>query len=181
MLLYEKWCSEGKGKANRSYAHDGGESLMHTIESALFLPYKVTPLCLCEFVRTPLGFSECLASEGNRIKLRSGLVSCSQAVVSWACCLLSRSESYRVRFFAARNRPGREAMTGDIRYVSPITQTVCAKHRVPGQDKWLPVRLRVGVCICCWCSTIILRYLSLWYSAPDVQFNGFVSKKHVIC
>lgn len=59
----------------------------------------------------------------------------------------SAFESYRVSFSACQKHPGSEAMTGDIRYVSPITQTVCKENSVPRQDKQLPVRRCVGVCI----------------------------------
>lgn len=50
-------------------------------------------------------------------------------------------------------------MTGDIRYVSPITPTVCKEHSAPCQGKQLPVRLRVAVCTRFWCLSSGLRFL----------------------
>lgn len=50
-------------------------------------------------------------------------------------------------------------MTGDIRYVSPITQTVCKEYSVLRQGKQLPVRLCVSVCINVWCLSCGLRFL----------------------
>lgn len=44
-------------------------------------------------------------------------------------------ESYRVSLSACQKHPGSEAMTGDIRYVSPITQTVCKEYSVLRQGK----------------------------------------------
>lgn len=66
-----------------------------------------------------------------------------QALNQAAAAMLSRGaqsvcsvfESYRVSLSACQKHPGREAMTGDIRYVSPITQTVCKEYSVPRQGK----------------------------------------------
>lgn len=44
-------------------------------------------------------------------------------------------ESYRVSLSACQKHPGSKAMTGDIRYVSPITQTVCKEYSAPRQGK----------------------------------------------
>lgn len=43
--------------------------------------------------------------------------------------------SYWVSLSACQKHPGSEAMTGDIRYVSPITQTVCKEYSVLRQGK----------------------------------------------
>lgn len=91
-----------------------------------------------------------------------------------AQCLLSLSESYRVRFFAGRNRPGSEATTGDIRYVSPITQAVCTEYSVLCQDKWLPVRLHVGVCLRC-------RRLSIGLEISEFMISSFRLCIQLIC
>lgn len=44
-------------------------------------------------------------------------------------------EKYRVSLSARQKHPGSEAMTGEIRYVSPITQTVCKEPGVLRQGK----------------------------------------------
>lgn len=44
-------------------------------------------------------------------------------------------EKYRVSLSACPKHPGSEAMTAEIRYVSPITQTVCKERGVLRQGK----------------------------------------------
>lgn len=104
-----------------------------------FSQYKVLLFACVNLYGHPLASPKAWHARGNRITFRYGIGQLQQRG-----CESSRGaeqsvysvfESYRVSLSACQTHPGSEAMTGDIRYVSPITQTVCKEYSVLRQGK----------------------------------------------